>query len=483
MTAATLNFLPALPEIFLLGMTCVILLIDLFIPQKQRLLTYSVTQITLIVATLLVIWLYSASPATLIFQGGFAWDHFAAILKIFILVITIFAFVYARQYIRDHRIPQGEYYVLGLFAVLGMMVLVSAHNFIPLYLGVELSSLPLYAMVAIQRDSVLATEAAMKYFVLGALASAILLFGMSMIYGAAHSLDISEISRVTLATPPQQQLILIFGLVFLITGIAFKFGAAPFHMWVPDVYQGAPTSVTLFIGSAPKIAALGMAVRLLVDALPDLVAQWQQVLILIAVLSIALGNVVAIVQSNLKRMLSYSSIAHIGYMSLGLLTGTSFGYAAAMFYMLIYAIMSLGAFAMLVLLSKTGLEVEQISDLKGLNARSPWLALMMLLIMFSMAGIPPTVGFFAKLGVLEALIGVHEVWLATLALVFAIIGAYYYLNVVKVMYFEEPENTTPVVTSFDARLAISINGLLILVLGMFPSVLIHECRLAFSLLM
>lgn len=479
MFSQTLNFLPALPEIFLLSMTCIVLLVDLFIPQKNRLLTYTLAQLSLLGAAFLVLRLY-AIPATLIFQGGFAWDHFAAILKFFMLIITLFAFLYARAYIRDRGIAQGEYYVLGLFSVLGMMVLVSAHNFIPLFLGVELSSLPLYAMVAMQRDSVIATEAAMKYFVLGALASAILLYGMSMIYGATHSLDISEIAKISLATPFQQQLILIFGLVFLIAGIAFKFGAAPFHMWVPDIYQGAPTSVTLFIGSAPKIAALGMAIRLLVDSMPELTTQWQQVLIVIAIASIALGNIVAIVQSNLKRMLSYSSIAHMGYMSLGLLTATPFGYAAAMFYMLVYAIMSLGAFGMLVLLSRSGVEVEQISDLKGLNARNPWLALMMLLVMFSMAGIPPIVGFFAKLGILEALIAVHEVWLATLALLFAIIGAYYYLNVVKVMYFEEPEDATPIVPSLDARLAISINGLSILALGVFPSGLINACRMAFS---
>lgn len=478
----TFNFIPALPEIFLLAMTCLVLLADLFIPQKKHLLTYSLAQFALIGSALLVLWLY-ATPATLIFHNAFVWDHFAAILKFFMLVITIFAFLYGRGYIYEHRMPQGEYYILGLFSVLGMMVLVSAHNFIPLYLGVELSSLPLYAMVAIQRDSVVATEAAMKYFVLGALASAILLYGMSMIYGATHSLDISEIARASLATPAQQQFILIFGLVFLITGIAFKFGAAPFHMWVPDVYQGAPTSVTLFIGSAPKIAALGMAVRLLVDGMPELVTQWQQVLIVIAVVSFGLGNIVAIVQSNLKRMLSYSAIAHMGYMSLGLLAATPFGYAAAMFYMLVYAVMSLGAFGMLVLLSRAGIEVEQIRDLKGLNARNPWLALMMLLVMFSMAGIPPTVGFFAKLGILEALIAVHQVWLATLALLFAIVGAYYYLNVVKVMYFEEPQDTAPIVPSFDARLAISINGLAILALGIFPSGLINACRSAFTILM
>lgn len=473
------NLTPALPEIFLLCMICIILLADLFIKQQTRLLTYSLTQVTLLITAGLVLALYP-QQASVVFSGGFIWDPIAALLKMAILLISFLAFVYARSYIAERNIPQGEYYVLGLFCVLGMMLLVSSHSFLTLYLGLELTSLPLYALIAIERNSIPGTEAAMKYFVLGALASGMLLYGMSMIYGATHSLQISEISSAILTTESSQKLILLFGLVFVVSAIAFKLGAAPFHMWVPDVYQGAPTPVTLFIGSAPKIATLGMAFRLLVDSMPSLIFQWQELLIIVAVASIAIGNVVAIVQSNLKRMLSYSAIAHLGYMSLGLLAGTAIGYAAAAFYIIAYAIMTLGGFAILVLLSKKGIEVEDISDLRGLNARSPWLAFMMLLIMFSMAGIPPMVGFFAKLGVLQALITVHLVWLATLALVFAIIGAYYYLNVVKVMYFEEPEITTPVVTPLDLRLAISVNGLILLVLGVFPSELINVCRAAFS---
>lgn len=469
----------AFPEIFLLSMTCLIILVDLFVHQEKQTLTYALTQIALLGTTVFVL-LFFKQPASVLFHGGFIWDPIAAVLKVFILLISFFVFLYSRNYIREHGMPQGEYYILGLFSILGMLVLVSAYSFITLFLGLELMSLPLYAMVAIERNLMTGTEAAIKYFVLGALASSMLLYGMSMIYGATHSLNISEIATTALTISSETQLILIFGLVFMLAGIAFKLGAAPFHMWVPDVYEGAPTSVTLFISAAPKIAALGLAIRILINALPGLLIQWQEILVVIAVFSIAIGNIVAIVQNNLKRLLAYSAIAHIGYMSLGLLAGTSMGYSAAVFYMIAYSIMSLGGFGILVLLSYSGVEIEKISDLRGLNSRSPWLAFMMLLVMFSMAGVPPLIGFFAKLGVLLALIAVHKVWLATLALVFAIIGAYYYLNVVKVMYFEEPEFNTAIVIPLNMRLAISVNGLALLLLGMFPSALIQVCRSAFT---
>lgn len=474
------NFIPALPEIFLVCMTCVVLLADLFFGQKTKLITYSLAQLSLLATLGLVIWLFSY-PVTITFSKSFIWDPIAGLIKVFILLITVFAFVYARNYIEERKIPVGEYYILGLFSVLGMMILVSAYSFLTLYLGVELFSLPLYAMVAIQRDSATGTEAAMKYFVTGSLASAMLLYGMSVIYGGLHSISIQEVALLINATPSLQQLIVIFGLVFLIAGVAFKLGGAPFHMWIPDVYQGAPTSVTLFVGSAPKIAVLAMAFRLFADSFAHMNFQWQQIFIVIAILSIAIGNLVAIVQSNIKRMLSYSAIAHIGYMLLGLLAATRIGYSAALFYIIAYAIMSTGAFGILVVLSKSGIEVENINDLRGLNARNPWLAFMMLLLMFSMAGIPPTVGFFAKLGVLDALIRGHMVWLATLALVFAIVGAYYYLNVVKVMYFEEPAEKSSISTPLDSQIAISINGLVVLFLGVFPGVLLNFCRTAFGL--
>lgn len=476
------NFILALPEMFLLGMTCLVLLAGLFIQKKQHLITFVLSLITLFATLGITLWLFT-KPDAITFNGEFVWDPVAGVLKVFILLISAFSFIYARPYIQERSIPVNEYYILGLFSTLGMLVLVSSHSFLSLFLGLEIVTLPLYAMVAIQRDLAVGYEAAMKYFVMGALASAMLLYGMSMVYGAAHSLDFNQIATTVASTPPQQQFILIFGLVFIIAGIAFKFGAAPFHMWVPDIYEGAPTSVTLFVGSAPKVAAFGMAIRLLIDAMPGDIIQWHQIFVVLAVASVVIGNVVAIVQSNLKRMLSYSAIAHIGYMLLGIVAGTAAGYAAAMFYMIVYAIMSLGAFAILALLSCKGVEVEEISDLRGLNSHNPWLAFMMLLFMFSMAGIPPTAGFFAKLGVLEALIGVNNPELAVFALVLAIIGAYYYLNVVKVMYFEEPEVHAPVAISPDLTLAISINGLAILFLGIFPSSLIHLCRSAFALLM
>lgn len=372
-----------------------------------------------------------------------------------------------------------EYYVLGLFSILGMMVLVSADHLLSLFLGLELFSLPVYAMVALHRDVKACSEAAMKYFVMGAIASGILLYGISMLYGATQTLFIPLIAHTIASTPPSQQLILTFGLVFVVVGVAFKLGAVPFHMWVPDVYEGAPSSVTLFITSAPKIAALGMAVRLLVDAMPGLSQEWQQLLVIIAILSMAVGNLAAVVQSNIKRMLAYSSIAHMGYMTLGLLTATPDGYAAATFYIIAYAIMSLIAFGMILILSKAGFEAEKIDDFRGLNTRNPGLAFLMLLVMFSMAGIPPLVGFMAKVAVLNALIVTHQLWLAVVALLFAIIGAYYYINVVKVMYFEDPKIKTPVVWSWSSKITLSLNGLVILFLGLSPGLLFNICRSVF----
>lgn len=472
---------PAIPEIFVLSMTCVMLLAELFLGKAKRLGTYLITQSTLLVATVLTLMLLGQAPVET-FGGSFILDNLSILMKVFIYITSFFAFWYARDYIHDRKMPEGEYYALGLFSILGMMVLVSAHSFLTLFLGVELLSLPLYAMVAMRRESDAGAEGAMKYFVMGALASAMLLYGMSMLYGATKSLHVAVVASTVATFSSDQNLILVFGLVFVVAGLAFKLGAAPFHMWVPDVYQGAPTPVTLFIGAAPKIAALGMTIRLLVDALPGLIVQWQQLLIVVALVSVGLGNVVAIVQTNLKRMLSYSAIAHMGYMSLGLLAITPDGYAAAVFYVIAYALMTLSAFGMLILLSRAGFDAENISDLRGLNTRDPWLAFMMLLTMFSMAGVPPSVGFFAKLGVLEALIENHLVWIAIVALVFAIIGAYYYIAVVKTMYFEGPEETAPLTTSYDMRLAITVNGLLILALGLFPSGLITLCRQAFQLI-
>jgi len=341
-------------------------------------------------------------------------------------------------------------------------------------LGLELLSLSLYAMVAMHRDSAQASEAAMKYFILGAIASGMLLYGMSLIYGATGSLDISEISS-SISNSSSDDMVLLLGLTFIIVALAFKLGAVPFHMWIPDVYHGAPTAVTLFISTAPKIAAFAMVMRLLVDGLGGLHVQWQDILVILAMLSIAIGNVVAIAQANIKRMLAYSTISHVGFLFLGILAGTDVGYSAAMFYVLIYALMSLGAFGMVILLSRAGFEADDIADFKGLNERSPWFAFMMLILMFSMAGVPPTVGFYAKLAVLSAVVDIGLVWLAVFGVLFAVVGAFYYLRIIKFMYFEKPDDDTPLETDFDMRAVMSANGLVVLALGIYPGALMALC--------
>lgn len=476
-----LNSIPALAEIFVLVMACIVLLASAFIPKKENAwIIYIITQLGIIGAFFLTLFTFPTQDVVA-YAGQYLNDPFAALLKLFIYVITFMAFAYSRPYIAIRKIADGEYYTLGLFALLGMQVLVSANSLLTVFLGLELLSLPLYAMVALRRDDPDCTEAAMKYFVTGSLATGMMLYGMSMLYGATQTLDIHGIADAILDLSGQQDLVLILGLVFLLSGVIFKLGAAPFHPWVPDVYQGAPTSVTLFIGSATKIAALGFLFRVVIQAMPSLVMQWQKIFIVVAIVSMGLGNIAAIMQTNVKRMLAYSAIAHMGYMTLGLIAANPTGYAAATFYMFAYALMSLGAFGILVLMSHSGFEAENLSDLRGLNTRSPWLAFMMLLIMFSMAGIPPTIGFFAKLGVLEALIGVHLVWLATLALVFAIIGAYYYLSVVKTMYFEEPDELGPFKVNPGSQFVISVNGIAVLALGMFPSSIINFCHQVFQI--
>lgn len=480
MTNELPNLLPAVPEIFFLGMICITLLADLFIEQKRRLLTFFLAEFTLLGAMLLTVLLFG-QQTVITFNNSFILDHVSVVLKLFIYTTTFFVLLYSRDYVEQREFPQGEYYILTLFSVLGMMVLVSAYSFITLYLGLELLSLPLYTLVALKRNSKVCPEAAMKYFVMGAVASGMLLYGLSMIYGATQALDIPTVAQAIASIPASQDLILVFGLVFVVVGLAFKFGAVPFHMWIPDVYEGAPSSVTLFIATAPKLAAFGMAVRLLVNAMPELVVQWQQLLIIISILSMALGNFAAIAQTNLKRMLAYSSIAHVGYMLLGLIAGNELGYGASTFYIVVYSVMSLGAFGMITVLSRAGFEAENISDFKGLNSRNSWLAFLMLLIMFSMAGVPPMIGFFAKVAVLEALVKADLTWLAVVALMFAIVGVYYYLRIVKVIYFDEPEEATPIVLgSYDRSIAISLNGLFILGLGLFPSALYEFCKMAFQ---
>ncbi len=475
MKAELLNLVPVIPEMFVLAMALIALMVDVFIGKGRHIITFFVVLAALVGAFILTAALYHY-PQTFAFNDMFIHDKVASLMKLLVYITSFFAFIYARVYIKERKMEEGEYYVLGLLSVLGMMVLVSANSLLVLFLGLEILSLPLYAMVALRRNVATASEAAMKYYIMGAMATGIMLYGMSMLYGVTSNLNIMVIADQIGQATGAEQIVILLSVVFIIAGLAFKLGAAPFHMWAPDVYDGAPTPVTLFIGSAPKIAALGMVIRLLVDTMPAYELEWSHILIVVALLSMALGNVVAIVQTNIKRMLAYSSIAHMGYMFLGVLAGSSSGYAAAIFYMFIYAIMSMGAFAVVVLLSRAGVEVENIADIRGLNSRNPWLALMMLLVMFSMAGIPPTVGFFAKLGVLEALISAHLVWLAAIALIFAVIGAYYYLAVVKAMYFEEPQNATPITGAWDMKLAISINSIAVVALGIYPTALIDLCR-------
>jgi NADH-quinone oxidoreductase subunit N len=473
MTIAIAEFAPLATEIFLTVMACAILVIDVFLGEERRVVSYVLSQATLLAAAL-VSWSLLELPAAVVLNGTFVHDPLAALSKTSILLITFGVFVYSRGYLVSRGIFRGEFYVLGLFAVLGMLVLVSAHSLLTLYLGLELLSLSLYALVAFNRDSVPASEAAMKYFVLGALASGMLLYGISMLYGATGSLDIERVAAA-IASPGEKGVILVFALCFIVVGLAFKFGAVPFHMWIPDVYDGAPTPVTLFIGSAPKIAAFAMTMRVLVEALGGLSADWQQMLIILAVLSLAIGNVVAIAQTNIKRMLAYSTISHVGFLLLGLLAGTPEGYSAALFYAITYALTAIGGFGMIVLLSRAGFEADRLEDFKGLNDRSPWFAFMMLILMFSMAGVPPTVGFYAKLWVLQAVIHVDLLWIALAGVFFSIIGAYYYLRVVKLMYFDTAEDKVPLAPSADLQIAVSVNSLAVLALGIFPGALLAVC--------
>jgi NADH-quinone oxidoreductase subunit N len=465
------------PELWVLAMACVILVVDLYLSEGRRTVTFWLTELTLLVALLLTLNLPDARPAYA-FGQAFVFDSMAMILKASIYVIVASVFFYSRDYLQQSQIQKGEYYVLGLFSMLGMMIMVSANNLLVLYLALELWSLSLYAMVAFHRDSPDATEAAMKYFVLGALASGMLLYGISMFYGVSGTLSIPGIGGAIAGA--SDNIILIFGLCFIIVGLAFKLGAVPFHMWLPDVYQGAPTPVTLFIGTAPKIAGFAMVMRLLIGALGDLQPDWQGMLIILVVLSLGVGNIVAIAQSNLKRMLAYSTIGHIGFVLMGILAGTQEGYSAAMFYSIVYALMTLGGFGMIILLSRAGFEADKLDDYRGLNERSPWFAFMMLIFMFSMAGVPPLVGFHAKLNILRAVIQADLVWLAVVAVVLSVVGAFYYLRVVKLMYFDAVQDNNPIQKSFDMKLVLSVNGLAVLGLGIFPGTLIAWCVAALS---
>ncbi|GAB2570577.1 NADH-quinone oxidoreductase subunit NuoN [Dyella jejuensis] len=475
----TLNdILILLPEFYLVAAACLLLLLDAFMKPTQRGILHWLSIAVLLVAIYLVV---SGQPngAVTAFHGMFIRDGVAEILKVFALLSTILVFIYGRPYLMDRKLFQGEFYTLMIFAVLGVMLLVSAGNLVMIYLGLELLTLSSYALVALNRDSALSSEAAIKYFVLGALSSGMLLYGMSMVYGATGTLDLVHLHD--LAPHSLMPHLLVFGLIFMVIGVAFKLGAAPFHMWIPDVYQGAPTAVTAFIGSASKLAAFGMAFRLLATGMGDFSQHWQLMLAAIAVLSLAIGNLVAIVQTNIKRLLAYSTISHMGYLLLGLVNAGPEGYSAAMFYAISYALMSTAAFGVILALSRAGFECEEIEDFKGLNQRSPWMAFLMMLCMFSLAGVPPLFGFFAKLLVLQAAVHAGMMWLAIVGAVFAIIGLYYYLRVVKVMYFDKPVAGTEVRVQpdFTLRIALSLNALALLALGLYWGPLLGWCKQAF----
>ncbi len=474
---------PVAPEIFLLAMSFIILFADLFFGTTQRWVAAALTLITLLGCMALTV-VTGDGQTTLTLSNMFVDDLLGDFLKLMTCLSVIMVLLYGRQYLAERGLDKGEFYLLVLYATLGMMVMISAASFLTLYLGLELMSLALYALVAIDRDSSRATEAAMKYFVLGALASGLLLYGMSMIYGATGSLDIVGVSQV-LYQGQADKTVLVFGLVFIVAGVAFKLGVVPFHMWVPDVYHGAPTVVTMLIGSAPKLATFAMALRLLVYALFALVAEWQQMLLIMAVLSIGLGNLAAIAQTNIKRMLAYSAISHMGFMLLGLMAGvvgrevdpfTAINaYSSALYYTVAYVLMSLGSFGMVLLLSRAGYEAENLEDFKGLNQRNPWFAAMMLIFMLSMAGIPFFIGFFAKFAVLTAAIKAGHMTVAVLAVMFSLVGAFYYLRVVKLMYFDDPVDAVPLSATTGFRILLSLNGIAVAAFGLFPDWVMTLC--------
>ncbi len=472
------DLIAALPEIFVLSMAMIILLADLFIKPANRIILFVLAQITLLGAAFITIATHTPS-VTYAFSGMFVDDPFADVTKLMIYLSTSLMLVYTRQYITLRGMYRGEFYALVLFAMAGMMVMVSGQHFLTLYMGLELLSLCLYALVALDRDNARATEAAMKYFVLGALASGMLLYGISMMYGATGSLNISEVASALL-NGSQDKPVLVLGTVFIVAGLAFKLGAVPFQMWVPDVYEGSPTAITLFIGSVTKLAAFAFVIRILAQGLFVLAIDWQGMLMIMAVLSIIIGNITAIAQTNLKRMFAYSTISHVGFLLFGLMSASLNGYISSMFYIVAYALMSLAGFGMILLLSRKGFEAEELVDLKGLNQRSPWFAFLMLITMFSMAGVPPTLGFYAKFAVLQAALQAGFLWLVVFAVLMAVIGAFYYLRIVKLMYFDEPTDLSPIINPPEMNMLLSVNALGLLFLGIMPQRLMDICAYAIA---
>ena len=483
-----ISWLAVYPEIVLLVMACVIALVDLWVKSPRRTATYVLTMLTLAVVAALE-GVYASSGNTFYGFGNMVVsDAMGNWLKCFATIAVMVTLVYSRPYAADRDMLRGgEMFTLSMFALLGMFIMISGNNFLVIYLGLELLTLSSYALVALRRDNATATEAAMKYFVLGAMASGFLLYGLSMLYGATGSLDIGQVFKAVLSGQVKHQ-VLVFGLVFVVAGLAFKLGVVPFHMWIPDVYQGAPTAITLMIGGAPKLAAFAITMRLLVDGLLPLAIDWQQMLAVLAIGSLLIGNLAAIAQTNLKRMLAYSTISQMGFVLLGLLSGVINGqvnsavaenaYSASMFYVVTYVLTTLATFGVILLLAREGFESEEISDLAGLNQRSPLYAGVMAICLFSMAGIPPLVGFYAKLAVLQSLLASGQtayIALAVFAVVMSLIGAFYYLRVVKVMYFDAPLTATSVSAPLDVRFVLTLNGALVLVLGLLPGGLMALC--------
>src|SRR5689334_24083133 len=451
-----LNYAAAAPEIFLGLAICVVLLVDVFLRDDQRETTYVLAMLALIGTAAVTVY-FTVGDRVVTFNGAYVTDPASGVLKMFAYVALGVTFLYSREYLQNNGLMKGEFFVLGLFGLLGIMIMISAHNLLSLYLGLELLALSQYTLVAFNRDSAVSAESAMKYFVLGAIASGTLLYGISLLYGIAGTIQLDTLAE-HFARPGGVGVPALLALAFIVAGVAFKFGAVPFHMWVPDVYQGAPAPVTLYIGSAPEIAAFALAWRVLAEGLGPLHdAGWRDMLIALSVLSLALGNLLAIAQTNLKRMLAYSTISHVGFILMGFIAGTPQGIQAAMFYTFAYVLMAAAAFGMIILLSRAGFEAERLEDFKGLNARSPWFAFVTLMIMFSMAGVPPFVGFYAKLVVLASVLDAGLVWLAAVGVLFAVIGAYYYIRVVWYMYFAEATDTTPIAAAADMRIVISAN--------------------------
>lgn len=477
MTLASLNLLPVLPEIVLAAMACLILLIDPFLPRRGSAVSYALSLLTL-VAVFLITLLQMTPQVRMSFGGMVVNDPMSDLMKLVTYGIVASVFVLSRSYLRDRGIDKGEYYMLGLFGLLGMMIMISANHLLLLFLGLELMSLSMYAMTAFKRDDGRASEAAMKYFVLGALASGILLYGMSLLYGVTGDLMLTSIHQAVV--DGSNSIVLKAAVVLIVAGAVFKLGAAPFHMWLPDVYEGAPTAVTIYLAAAPKIAGLALLLRLLVDGMGPLFADWQPLLVVIAMASLLIGNLIAIAQTSFKRMLTYSTISHVGFILLGLIAGTAEGYSAALFYTIAYAAMTVGSFGMILLLARQGFEAEQLDDLKGLNDRNPIMAFVFLLLMFSMAGIPFTFGFWAKLAVLKAVVGIGYWWLAIYAVIMSVIGAFYYLRAVKMVYFDSPTDTAPLNADVNVRGVLMLSGAIVLLLGLFPGGLAGLATRAFG---